>query len=316
MLALRRNILLFQQAALGDFVVTWPIAMAAGRLWPTQRVIYVTTSDRGALAARAIGVESREIETTTSLFAENAEPPEAIARLLSGATAIVSFVSDGNDTWARNVARLSGDAKRVFVRARPDESDERPITEFFAEQIDDVPLRTATMQMLQHLRANGLSRSGRTSDDVLIHPGSGGKDKCWPLDRFVAVAKALREAGRHVIFALGEAERERLSAADRKTIDAVEPKSGVELFERVRAARLYLGNDSGPTHLAAVSGTPTIRVAGGDARRISRWVPIGPRVESIVSNDLRDIGVETVVERLLATPDVGTAPAVAAEDDA
>src|SRR6185295_7543783 len=53
-MALRRNILIFHQAALGDFIVTWPLAMALSRIMPQSRVIYVTHSQKGKLAERVL----------------------------------------------------------------------------------------------------------------------------------------------------------------------------------------------------------------------------------------------------------------------
>ena len=52
-MSLRRNVLIFHQAALGDFVVTWPLAVALGRLFPQSRVLYVTHASKGQLAERA-----------------------------------------------------------------------------------------------------------------------------------------------------------------------------------------------------------------------------------------------------------------------
>ena len=58
------------------------------------------------------------------------------------------------------------------------------------------------------------------------------------------------------------------------------PKSSImlgltipELAELIRGARLYIGNDSGPMHLAAAVGTPTIAVWGSSDSR--RWRPWG-----------------------------------------
>ncbi|HWP39838.1 MAG TPA: hypothetical protein VNL70_02845, partial [Tepidisphaeraceae bacterium] len=59
---LRRNVLIFHQAALGDFVVTWPIAMALSRIWPQSRIIYVTHGQKGALAERVLRVERADAE--------------------------------------------------------------------------------------------------------------------------------------------------------------------------------------------------------------------------------------------------------------
>ena len=57
-MALRRNILLFHQGALGDFVLTWPIALALARIHPQSRVFYVTHAQKGKLAEKVLGVES------------------------------------------------------------------------------------------------------------------------------------------------------------------------------------------------------------------------------------------------------------------
>jgi ADP-heptose:LPS heptosyltransferase len=43
---------------------------------------------------------------------------------------------------------------------------------------------------------------------VLIHPGSGGTAKCWPLDNFAALARHPQTNNLQVAFFLGPAERE------------------------------------------------------------------------------------------------------------
>ena len=105
MISLRRNVLIFHQAALGDFVLTWPIAMAAARLWPTTRVIYVTAPSKGALAERAIGVEWRDGDSLHALFGPADALPAPAMKLLAGATLILSFVSSGDDAWAAGQGR-------------------------------------------------------------------------------------------------------------------------------------------------------------------------------------------------------------------
>ena len=61
-LALRRNILLFHLGALGDFVVTWPLALALARIYPQSRLFFVTHGQKGALAEKVLRVESADIE--------------------------------------------------------------------------------------------------------------------------------------------------------------------------------------------------------------------------------------------------------------
>src|SRR5678815_4925234 len=87
MAVLRRNILLFHQGALGDFVLTWPVAMALARIHPQSRIFYVTQARKGKLAERAIGVESADADAGWhALFGDASTPlPDAPGRLLAGA---------------------------------------------------------------------------------------------------------------------------------------------------------------------------------------------------------------------------------------
>src|SRR3954470_10214033 len=103
-----RNILIFHAGALGDFIVTWPLALALARLHPQSRVFYVTQKGKGTLAEKALRLESIDSESGWHpLFAPDAQLPESHARRLAGAHTVVSFVSGGDDAWAGNVRRLS-----------------------------------------------------------------------------------------------------------------------------------------------------------------------------------------------------------------
>lgn len=317
MIALRRNILLFHQAALGDFVVTWPIAMAAARLWPTSRVIYVTTGDRGALAERAIGVEHRDIDPTHALFAPGGDPPEATRKLLAGATTIISFTSTGSDAWADNARRLAREAQLVCVRPRPEAGDAQHVMTFHAEQLAPLPqLQAAVGQMIRHVAASGATaRRPASALDVLIHPGSGGAAKCWPIERFVELARTLIGAGRSVKFVIGEVERERAPLdAMRGVASIIEPKSAVELLEAIRDARAYVGNDAGPTHLAAMVGEPTLALFG-DSVAATQWRPVGPRVQVVERVPLSDMTAAEVMPLVEAMVDAESTVAVETEAD-
>ena len=73
----RRNVLVFHSGALGDFVLTWPLAVALGRLFPQSRVFYVTQRQKGLLAERVLRVESVDGEGGWHhLFSESPNLPE------------------------------------------------------------------------------------------------------------------------------------------------------------------------------------------------------------------------------------------------
>lgn len=116
---------------------------------------------------------------------------------------------------------------------------------------------------------------------VVCHPGSGGVGKCWhPL----GFARALARVERPVVVALGPAEVERgLDPSSFAGAQVVLEPSIDDLVALLAGADAYVGNDAGPTHLAAALGTPTVAVFGPTDP--ARWGPRGDRVH-IVQGDL------------------------------
>lgn len=113
--------------------------------------------------------------------------------------------------------------------------------------------------------------------DVVIHPGSGSPRKNWPLERFEDLAARLIERGRRVRWCIGPAEEENGLAAGK---DALRCDSLVELAAALAAARLYIGNDSGVTHLAAAVGCPTVALFGPTDPAV--WAPLGAHVSVLI----------------------------------
>jgi len=300
-MALRRNILLFHQGALGDFIVTWPLALAMGRAFAQGRVFYVTAGQKGALAEKALRVESVDVEGGWhQLFSESPQLPEPAGRLLAGAPWVISFVSDGNDRWARNVRTIAPAAVLVPLSTTPELEFSGPITEYLLRQLKPWPVIEAAFgQMLKSVANRGISSSWRADGPVVLHPGAGSGKKCWPAERFLELAAQLSALGQRVQFILGEVELERwprqevdrfASAAELHT-----PTTLVELMDRIARASAFVGNDSGPGHLAAMLGLATVSIFG--PADPSRWRPLGPRVE-IVRGEWDEISPPRVLDAL------------------
>ena len=132
----------------------------------------------------------------------------------------------------------------------------------------------------------------------MIHPGSGSPAKNWPLDSFIDVARLLQKSGREVSFVIGDVERERVSAAElqllRTTAPVIEPADCVVLRAAMWKADSFVGNDSGPTHLAAVLGLRTVAIFG-PASSIEQWKPAGPRVTVATFADAPDAVVQKIL---------------------
>ncbi|HZZ41315.1 MAG TPA: hypothetical protein VFE58_00120, partial [Tepidisphaeraceae bacterium] len=104
---IRRNVLIFHSGALGDFVLSWPMAIAVGRVHAQSRVFYVAASEKGKLAERVLGVESRDVEGGWGhLFGDIEKLPEGVRKILAGARLVVNFVAEEKSQWVENVKEV------------------------------------------------------------------------------------------------------------------------------------------------------------------------------------------------------------------
>src|SRR5258706_6087150 len=186
----RRNVLIFHLGALGDFLLTWPIALALGRLHPQSRIFYVTHAGKGRLAEQVLRIEAADIENGWhALFSDGAALPPASEKLLASAHTVVSFLSNGQDTWAANVKRISPDVNLIALNGPTLESP--PIAEHATQcilrQLRPWPaLANAVEQILRSIAERGVGGGMIAPKEmIVIHPGSGAARKCWPIERFV-----------------------------------------------------------------------------------------------------------------------------------
>ena len=298
---LRRNVLIFHQGALGDFVVTWPLALGLARVLAQSRIFYVTSGQKGALAERALRVESADVEGGWhQLFSEKPALPERPSKLLNGAQWIISFVSGPQDRWAQNVRAMAPEAHLVTLSTTPPDDFAGHITDFMLGQLKDRPIVEAAMaQMLKSVAARGIGAASGTSGSVVIHPGAGSGKKCWPAERFLELARKLKQSGKQVEVLIGEVEQEKWPADLLKefssTAEVRTPSTLVELMNHLLGACAFVGNDSGPGHLAGILGVPTVSIFG--PRDPVRWKPLGPKVQ-IVSAEWDQISTDRVLSTL------------------
>jgi ADP-heptose:LPS heptosyltransferase len=302
-MALRRNILIFHQAALGDFIVTWPLALALARLHPQSRMFYVTAGQKGALAERVLRVESLDAEGGGwhRLFGETPDLPAPASRLLAGAHTIVSFLAGPGERWTRNVAAANPDANLLAIDSLAPEDFPGHQAEYLADQLHPWPAaESAAKQILHSIADRGVGNITPGNGPVVIHPGGGAAQKCWPAERFIELAERLREQGRPVRVLLGEVELERWPGDLVSRFGAVAelrtPKTLMDLLAEISSAGAFIGNDSGPGHLAGIMGIPTLSLFG-DASRVERWKPLGPRVR-FIQKPLESLEVGEVMEEL------------------
>jgi ADP-heptose:LPS heptosyltransferase len=115
----------------------------------------------------------------------------------------------------------------------------------------------------------------------VIHPFASNPAKRWPLTCF-------RELAAHL-------DNVSWCAGPEESLDGAVRISGLfELAKWLASARVFLGNDSGITHLAAAVETPVVAIFGPTDPAV--WAPRGPHVRVLRGQPIDSISTQTVLE--------------------
>jgi len=153
-----------------------------------------------------------------------------------------------------------------------------------------VPGAAAEARIGELLAQHGLQAGGL----VHVHPASRWAFKCWPAQRVAALCDALAakgwpivlssapEANEKALIAAVCAARDRSAVSPAPTIDLSGQLSLKELAALTARARLFVGVDSAPMHIAAAMGTPVVAIFGPSGDR--EWGPWGDGHRVVASN--------------------------------
>ena len=245
--------LIIRPGAIGDFILSLPalegLTANYTEVWTTARTVpLVRFADR----ARAISSTGLDRLGVT-------EPPPQLLDELRSFDSIVSWYG-ANRPEFRGVVGEFGLPFRFFAALPPDHGGMHA-ADFYLEQVRTVAA----------CASDGIPRircAVERADFAVIHPFSGSPRKNWPLENFRALA---RELGRTLPV------RWCAGSEDPPLEDAVRFDDLYDLACWLASARLYVGNDSGITHLAAAVGTPVLALFGPTDPAV--WGPRGPHVQ-------------------------------------
>jgi len=149
------------------------------------------------------------------------------------------------------------------------------------------------------LQQAGLSASGPF---IVVHPWTSNPLKQWPLDRFrQLIDRLIEQAGKPIVLIGGKAEAAQLPRAlslRSEVINLVGRLTLPQLAGLLQCAERLISNDSGPVHLAAAVGLPTVVLFGAavEATGPRRWGPWGSGHVVIERGVITDIAVQDVLE--------------------
>ncbi len=252
--------LILRPGAIGDFIVSLP-ALESLRadyteVWARSEVLpLVQFADR-----------VRPLAGSGLDLAGIAEPPPALLAQLNGFDSIVSWYG-ANRPEFREFAATHRLPFRFF-NALPPAGCAVHAVDFYLAQVRELGL----------CASDGVPRitcPGKPRDFAVIHPFASSARKQWPLACFRELARRLNLP---VAWCAGPEE---------PLADAVRFDNLYDLACWLKTARLFIGNDTGITHLAAAVGTPVIVLFGPTDPRV--WAPRGRDVRVVRAGSLAQV---------------------------
>ena len=285
------RILVIRGGAIGDFILTLPALKLLRDAFPSAHLEVLGYKHIIALAEMsgyANATRSIEYARLSSFFSRDGELAPELVDYFGSFQQVVSYLFDPDEIFASNLRRAG---VRNFVAGSPKITDQEHAARQLARPLERVAL------YLDDPAAILRPEEARKVDPSLIalHPGSGSETKNWPLERWVAVAESLLSAGpgRRLLLVGGEADTERVTRLrallPNERVRFAQNLSLVELAGCLQSCALFLGHDSGISHLAAAVGTPCLLLFGPTDPAI--WAPANPQVRVLRAPSLAMDGI-------------------------
>jgi heptosyltransferase-3 len=279
------HILVIHFGALGDVVATFPALLRLKEVYGS--ISMVCQSNIGSLA-RYLDIADHwfplETASFASLYTSRVDP--AVEKILRSFPIIILF--SGSRSFEKTLLSITG--KDIYrINSRPDPVQKtRVARHILSNLIRYELLEESDIDVFDRLHPT-IYQDRRDSDDhrlkILIHPGSGSRKKCWPIENFIKTAALIETRGLRPEFILGPAEydfydiltRRQSSNAKVHQVDSL-----TKLALLLKTGGGFVGNDSGVSHLSAFLGLSTVAVFGPSDPDV--WQPLGRSVKILQSN--------------------------------
>ena len=287
------KILVLRGGALGDLILTLPALAGIRKGYPNAFIELWGRFPQAELAQPQYVDRVRDLDRaeTAQLFVKQKRPPQ-----IGSFDLAVSFLSDPDATVAVTL-RAAGILRVVSVS--PMVQGGQHASDQFADALDQLELpRPGSPVLIQ------VTQAPVTQRRLAFHIGSGSDKKNWPLTCWSELIRSLADDFDEFLLIGGEADTVRLKEFKARygslRLRILHNAGLGTLASELAASLVFIGHDSGVTHLAAAIGRPTIALFGPTDPQI--WRPLGCQVRVVASLDrkMESIRVQDV-ERALAT---------------
>jgi heptosyltransferase III len=281
------RIAVFRGGALGDVVLTLPILQALRGGYPDSFITFVAPFPQAELASRGHADCILDLNSArlVCLFSPDSDLSQEVRDRLR-ADVIVSYLSDPTGGVQKKLSDLAsinlvrGPFRLDLERRHAVEQLAEPLERLGISLVDPVP----------RLPVRGAGAFGHR---LAVHLASGSPQKNWPLENWIELLSRLGPRFDELIVVAGEADaditRSLLPQISSKNVRLLENRPLWDLVTELHLATLFIGHDTGVTHLAAAAGTPTVALFGPTDPEI--WAPKGEHVCVVRSPDQTMSGI-------------------------
>lgn len=300
-----KRILVLRGGALGDLIVMLPALALLRQTWPEARIELAGNATAAVLALDAglvNRVHSQHEARWATLYGESPLPGD-FARTLADFDLVLNFWPDPDGDLQRRFPFRPG---QIYLTgaAMPTRA---PAAAHYCEPLRALGLTTDTFWH----RLASPSPDAADANLIAIHPGSGSPRKNWPLAHWESLcAWLVAEHHASLLIITGEAESAAVTAGTTAAHGTITPPTPLHRFgqpahnlplpalvQQLSRCRLFLGHDSGISHLAAACGVPSLLLFGPTDPAL--WAPPAPQVRILkAAPDLGSLSVASVQQVL------------------
>ena len=296
----RGNILVVRGGAIGDFILTLPAISSLRNTFADAHLEvlgYPVVAELAKAGGLIDGFRSIEAGALSRFFARNAKLDPGWVEYFESFNLIISYLYDPDGIFRTNVGCASN-AQFIQGLHRPDEKSDAHATAVFLKPLEQLAIFGADPAPCISLKSKETPRPGKW---IAVHPGSGSERKNWKVGRWFTLLEWVQtKTDWNILLVGGEAEGARLDelapAISKQRLRRAERLPLAELAGLLAQCDIFVGHDSGITHLAAATGCKVVAIWGPSRRII--WQPLNAnvRVVEAPAADLEQLSAETVID--------------------
>lgn len=298
-----QSLLIIHPGGLGDVLLALPAMVSLRERFPAGQIVLLAGSEIGSLL-QACGVVDRTLTTESgdlaALMGGADRVPARLRELFRRCGRVVGWLKDHDGSLRATLGELG--IRRIVLETPAPRAGVHQSTRFLAvveEACTGItpPVRLTVPEQLRQAGSAVLRTLGieEAQEFILCHPGSGSVHKCVRPEIMAEVLRNFRQSGLRPVIVGGPADEAAIAGLvdlGLRDIPVLHHQSLATLAGILAQAGLFVGHDSGVTHLAGTLQIPTVAIFGPTDPL--QWAPQGDHVSVVTGPPCTCSGWEAV----------------------